>query len=49
MLTDGNDLESVTSVVAVWAIGAIPAFGEGTLVDEAIIEQVSLASLSSLV
>ena len=40
MLTDGDDLDSVTSVVAVWAVGAIPAFGEATLVDEAIIDQV---------
>lgn len=42
MLTDGDDLDSVTSVVAVWAVGAIPAFGEATLVEEAIIDQVCL-------
>ena len=41
MLTDGDHLDSVTSVVAVWAIGAIPAFGEATLTDDAIIDQVN--------
>jgi hypothetical protein len=40
MLTDGDHLDTVTAVLAVWALGAIPAFGEVTLVDDAIKDQV---------
>ena len=45
MLTDGNDLDSVTALVAVLAVGAVPAISDAMLADTAVIDQVTLPTL----
>ncbi len=40
LLTGGDHLEVVIAALAVWYIGAVPAFGESSLPEEALVDQV---------
>lgn len=48
LLTGGEHLEVVIAALAVWYIGAVPAFGESSLSEEALVDQVRNPCLSKM-
>ena len=42
LLTVGDHLEIFFSVLGLWHLGALPAFGESSLSDEALVDQVEI-------
>lgn len=40
LLTCGGDLDIFFVVIAAWTLGAVPAFGESTLAEDALLDQV---------
>ena len=44
MLTRGDNLDFIFAVLGAWYLGAVPAFGDSTLSEEVLIEQVKFSN-----
>ena len=48
LLTAGDHLEIFFAVLGLWHLGAVPAFGESSLSDEALVDQVDIRFITSV-